>query len=242
MNAGVNPFPNIQNYGKTWEQEVGLSDFFFLEKDLHPGKRMNLYLTDNTTGANFLPRQLADAIPFSSDKLSEIMDKLSINPHSKEAEDMKQTLKTCEEPSEEGEVKICATSLESIVDFAISKLGKNVQSMSTEVGKEETKGQQYTIAPGVKRIGGETSVICHSMSYAYPIFTCHAVKLTTAHVVPLFNDDGRKTTSYAVCHSYTLQWSHGNLAFKVSGAKPGDTVCHFLLEGDILWISGNKST
>ena len=58
---------------------------------------------------------------------------------------MKQTIQECEEPSIKGEVKYYATSLESMIDFSVSKFGKQVQVHTTEVDKE-TK-QLYSISP-----------------------------------------------------------------------------------------------
>ncbi|XP_021986814.1 BURP domain-containing protein 3-like [Helianthus annuus] len=92
---------------------------FFFENGLHLGKEMNLYFTKNDQKATFLPREIADSIPFSSNKLPQIYNEFSVNPDSVEAKIMKQTLEECEKPSNEGEERYCATSLESMVDFSM---------------------------------------------------------------------------------------------------------------------------
>lgn len=49
---------------------------------------------------------------------------------------MKNTIKECEQPQIQGEDKYCVTSLESMIDFSTSKIGKNAQVISTEVQKQ----------------------------------------------------------------------------------------------------------
>lgn len=71
--------------------------------------------------------------PFSSVKLPEILNQFSMKPGSAEAGIVKETIQTCEGEVLKGEDRYCATSLESMVDFAMSKLERNVQAISTEV-------------------------------------------------------------------------------------------------------------
>ncbi|KAJ6697948.1 BURP DOMAIN PROTEIN USPL1-LIKE [Salix purpurea] len=241
--VGVHPGPNpfIYNYAAT---ETQLRDdpnvaLFFLEKEMHPGKVMNLQFTENTDTATFLPRQVADSIPFSSEKLPEIYSEFSVKPGSMEAEEMENTIKECESPGIKGEEKYCATSLESMIDFTTSKLGKNVLAISTEVDGQ-TKMQKYTIKTGVKKMAGDKSVVCHKQNYAYAVFYCHATKSTRAYTVPLVGDDGTKAKAVAVCHTDTSAWNPKHLAFQVLNVKPGTVpVCHFLPQDHVVWVSTN---
>ncbi|RVW66599.1 BURP domain-containing protein 7 [Vitis vinifera] len=70
---------------------------FFLQTDLHPGTKMMLQLPQTRNEAMFLPRQVADSIPFSSKKLPEILNRLSVKEKSAEAELMKEEIEECEE-------------------------------------------------------------------------------------------------------------------------------------------------
>lgn len=216
---------------------------FFLEKDLHhPGTKMNLHFTRTTAKTNFLPRKIADNIPFSSNKFSEILNRFSIKPETEEAQVIKKTIEECEEPAMEGEDKYCATSLESMVDFSISKIGKNAQPVSTEVDKEESHQQKFTVLPGLKKMaaaaGNKTVVVCHGQKYAYPVFYCHATHATRAYVVPLVGADGVKAKAVAVCHTNTSNWNPKHLAFQVLKVEPGSVpICHFLPEDHIVWVS-----
>ncbi|EEF45922.1 BURP domain-containing protein 3 [Ricinus communis] len=234
----VNVAPFIYNYAATETQlhhdpNVAL---FFLEKDMYPRKTMNLHFTENPNTAMFLPRQVAKSIPFSSKELPEIYNQFSVKPGSMEAELMKNTIKECEAPGIEGEEKLCATSLESMIDFSTSVLGKNVQAISTEV-ENQTQMQKYTITAGAKEMAGDKSVVCHKQNYAYAVFYCHATQTTRAYMVSLEGADGTKAKAVAVCHTDTSTWNTKHLAFQVLKVKPGTVpVCHFLPQDHIVWV------
>ncbi|KAK4558862.1 hypothetical protein RGQ29_008212 [Quercus rubra] len=239
--VGVKPgkSPFVYNYAATENQlhddpNVAL---FFLEKDLHPGTKMNLHFTKNTNTATFLSREVANSIPFSSNKVADIFNRFSVKPGSMEADIIQSTIEECEKTGIKGEEKYCATSLESMVDFSTSKLGKDVQAISTEVGKE-TQMQKYTIVPGVKKVGSDKSVVCHKQNYVYAVFYCHATETTQAYMVPLEGADGTKAKAVAVCHTNTSEWNPKHLAFQVLKVKPGTVpVCHFLPEDHVVWAS-----
>ncbi|KAK9287545.1 hypothetical protein L1049_015966 [Liquidambar formosana] len=235
VKPGKSPF--LYQYAATENQLHDNPDvaLFFLEKDMHPGTKMNLHFTKSTNEATFLPRQVAKSIPFSSNRLPQILNQFSVKPGSMEAEIMKNTIKECEEPGIKGEDKFCTTSLESMIDFSTYKLGKNVQAMSTEVEKE-TKMQKYTIAVGVKKVAGDESVVCHKQNYAYAVFYCHTTHTTSAYLVPLVGVDGTKAEAVAVCHKDTSAWNPKHLAFQVLKVEPGTVpICHFLPEDHIVW-------
>ncbi|KAM3687744.1 hypothetical protein ACB098_10G100100 [Castanea mollissima] len=163
--------------------------------------------------------------------------RFSVKPGSMEADIIQSTIEECEKTGIKGEEKYCATSLESMVDFSTSKLGKDVQAISTEVGKE-TQMQKYTIIPGVKKVGSDKSVVCHKQNYVYAVFYCHATQTTQAYMVPLEGADGTKAKAVAVCHTNTSEWNPKHLAFQVLKVKPGTVpVCHFLPEDHVVWAS-----
>ncbi|RQW15799.1 hypothetical protein EHS17_15935, partial [Rhodobacteraceae bacterium CH30] len=97
--VGVKPgsSPFIYNYAASKDQ---LKDdpnvaLFFLEKDLKQGEEMNLHFTKSNGKSTFLPRKVADSIPFSSKNLPEIYNEFEVKPESTEAEIMQQTLTEC---------------------------------------------------------------------------------------------------------------------------------------------------
>lgn len=164
---------------------------------------------------------------------------------------MKQTLQDCEEPSVNGEEKQCATSLESMVDFAVSKLGKKnkkVEVYTSEVENDDQDvPQEYTVGKGTKLIGNK-SVICHKLNYAYAVFYCHEIHGSKVYGVPLkqmsgVDGDGEKDNANyevanAICHAETESWHPKHLAFQQLEVKPGTaTICHFLRSDTLVFVA-----
>ncbi|PQM33438.1 BURP domain protein RD22 isoform X1 [Prunus yedoensis var. nudiflora] len=186
-----------KHYGSSADNPLHYKNvtIYFFVKDMRPGATMNFQFPRNSNTANFLPRESAQSIPFSSNKLTEIFNHFSVKPTSVEAKTIKETIEECEAPGIKGEERYCATSLESMVDFSISKLRtRNVQAISTEVlEKGATMSMhKYTIMPGLKKLAGDKVVVCHKQNYPYAVFYCHAIKPTAAYVLSLKGDDGVK--------------------------------------------------
>ncbi|KAI3967533.1 hypothetical protein MKW92_009233 [Papaver armeniacum] len=223
------------------------ASLFFLEKDLYPGAKMNLHFVVGTpSGTTFLPKSLAEVTPFSSNKLPEILNQFAISQKSEEAELISQIIMDCEQPAIENEEKYCATSLESLVEYGTSKLGKNVNVLTTVIlgdkGKR-TRKQPYVVSSGVREIVSDNLVPCHSLPYLYAVFYCHETSAHTAqaYVVPLVGADGMKIKATAVCHQDTSKWDPDHVAFQVFKVKPGTVpICHFLTEDSIVWVAKNK--
>lgn len=149
---------------------------------------------------------------------------------------MKNTIEECEEKVTDGEETYCATSLESMVDFSTSKLGKNVDVVSTVVDRE-TELQKYTMAPGVKKLARDKVVVCHKQNYPYAVFYCHETETTKVFFVPLEGANGVRVKAIAVCHTDTSKWNPKHLAFHMLKIKPGTlSVCHFLPEDHVVWV------
>ncbi|CAI9784847.1 unnamed protein product [Fraxinus pennsylvanica] len=226
--VGVTPGPVPFLYKYAAEENQIHDDpnvvLFFLEKDLYKGNNMKLHFFKSSDDrASFLPRQVADSIPFSSKKFPEILDRFSLNPSSEKAEIMKKTIQECEETGIKGEEKYCATSLESMVDFSTSKLGRKVEA-------------NYKIV-GVKKLSEEKAVVCHKQKYPYAVFYCHKTETTVSYKVAMVGDDGTKVKAAAVCHKDTAAWNPKHLAFQVLKVKPGTVpVCHFLPQDHIVWV------
>lgn len=169
-------------------------------------------------------------------QFDDILSRFDVKPESEDAEVMKNTLSECEEAGIKGEEKYCATSLESMVDFSTSKLGNKVDAVSTEAVKD-TRRQEYTIAPGVKKVGENKAVVCHRQEYPYAVFYCHKSETARAYTVPLEGADGVRVKAVAICHTDTSQWNPKHLAFQVLNVKPGTVpVCHFLPQDHVVWV------
>jgi hypothetical protein len=151
---------------------------------------------------------------------------------------VKHTIGYCEVQDMKGDVKNCVTSLESMVDFATSKLGNNVEAVSTEVNKEK-KLQEYVIAKGVKKLGEDNNVVvCHKVNYPYAVFYCHKIDATNAYSVPLEGVDGSRVKAVVVCHTDTSQWHPEHFAFELLKVQRGTIpICHFFTQEHVVWVS-----
>ncbi|XP_010248291.1 PREDICTED: BURP domain protein RD22-like [Nelumbo nucifera] len=216
-------------------------DHYFLEESLYSGKEMTLEVSGDYTRATLLSRQVADSIPFSSNKLPDILDEFSIEPGSIQAEAIEETITACERSTEDNEEEAmhCTTSLESMIDWSISKLGKNITAVGTEVDGENRHKNHFTISrsSGVKQMGEGNQVVCHGMTYPYAVYYCHVIHGTRSYMVPMVAADGTKAKAVAVCHIDTKEFSPDHVAFKLLNVKPGSVpVCHFLPDDTIFWF------
>ncbi|KVH91536.1 BURP domain-containing protein [Cynara cardunculus var. scolymus] len=223
------------------EQLIGLktSKLFFVEKEMRPGKKIKLHLSkDTTTPPAFVSRQVANLSPLRSTRLDNIFEAFSVHPGSVEAKLIKQTVVKCEKARDQRQDQYCATSLESMVDYATSKLGKRVKPISTRVnGKESTALQEYRVE-GVKKLAADNVVVCHQEYYAYAVHYCHKSSKINAYEVSLVGDNNMRGDAISICHEDTASWNPKHVAFQVLSVKPGTvSVCHFLVEDEVAWVA-----
>ncbi|KAL1532488.1 BURP domain protein RD22-like [Salvia divinorum] len=238
VTPSANPFVYLYAATETQLHDDPNVALFFLEKDLYAGNKMNLHFSKPTGEEAFLPRHLADSMPFSSNKLPEIYSEFSVKPGSSEAEAIKKTIQECEDTELLGEERFCATSLESMIDFSTSVLGKDATAVSTEADSTERK--VYRIKSVTRLPSDKPVVACHKQEYVYPVFYCHKTNTTVAYRVSLVGAGGSKADAVAVCHRDTSEWNPKHLAFQVLKVTPGSVpVCHYLPENHIVWVSKN---
>ncbi|KAL6345044.1 hypothetical protein AAG906_007775 [Vitis piasezkii] len=76
-----------------------------------------------------------------------------VKEKSAEAELMKKEIEECEEPAMDGESRFCATSLESLIDFSTSKLGRNVNVLTNEV---RMGSQEFEFGVRMKKVADKS--------------------------------------------------------------------------------------
>nr|BAC22501.1 resistant specific protein-3 [Vigna radiata] len=210
---------------------------FFSEERLRRGAKLDVLFRKRNFSTPLLTREIAEHLPFSSEKINEILEILAVKPDSKDAKNVEETLNHCEKPALKGEEKQCATSVESMVDFVTSKLGNNARVTSTEL-EIGSKFQKFIVKDGVKILAEEKIIACHPMSYPYVVFYCHKMANSTAHFLPLEGEDGTRVKAVAICHKDTSQWDPHHVAFQVLKVKPGtSSACHFFPEGHLVWYA-----
>lgn len=137
----------------------------------------------------------------------------------------------CVNPAAIGEHKYCASTLESMIDFAISKLGKNIKLISSSFAQNQ---DQY-IVQEVKKIG-DKAVMCHKLNFDQVVFYCHQVNATSTYIVPLVASDGTKAKALTICHHDT-RGMDPDVLYEVLKVKPGTIpICHFVSNKAIAWV------
>ncbi|XP_058734892.1 embryonic abundant protein VF30.1-like [Vicia villosa] len=137
----------------------------------------------------------------------------------------------CGTPSAIGEDKHCASSLESMMDFAISKLGKNIKVMSSSFSQSQ---DQYVVED-IKKIG-DKAVMCHRLNFKKVVFYCHTINATTTYMVPLVASDGTKSKALTICHHDT-RGMNPNVLHEVLNVKQENVpICHFIGNKAIAWV------
>jgi hypothetical protein len=238
----------ILNNWANWEATEKL---LFPEDVFTPGSMINLYI-GKANNARLLRHDIADSVPMSTKNFTAIIAMFAPVSVSM-ARDMWSTLNSCEHPREvAGEQKACATSIESMHEFAASALGTrdlHVSSSSLDVPREgiSSPSRRYKmVAVRVARGGREANAVtCHSMSFPFAVFYCHAVNPTRIYEVTMQIEENnnvpapilpKMVRALAVCHPDTSGFDPKLAYWKKHGAKPGDaSVCHFLTRGDVLW-------
>lgn len=222
------------------EQIMGMkmSALFILEKDLHKGKSVNLHISKDAETPPSVPRQVADSLPFTSNNIQDIYKAFKVNPASLEASLIEKTCNKCKKAYSKKQDHYCANSLESMVDYASSKLGKRVKAVSTQVdGNESAAALQGYKVEGVRKLNGDNAVVCHQEYYGYAVHYCHKASKINAYMVSLVGENNVKAKAISVCHEDTSSWNPKHLAFQVLNVKPGTyAVCHFLVENEVAWV------
>ncbi|XP_052158208.1 uncharacterized protein LOC127775934 isoform X4 [Oryza glaberrima] len=183
-----------------------LADVFFFRDALRPGSVITPTIPPTTSLPAFLPRHVADAIPFSADRFADVLAMFA--PASLAmAREIRWALDTCGQRAAAllpGEKAGCATSLESLADLAASLLGtRDVRAFSaadlpTDAATTPARRGRYNVT-SVRELsamagsGSSSSsepapaavVACHDLTYPYAVFYCHSTKPTAVYAVTL---------------------------------------------------------
>ncbi|KAM7468641.1 hypothetical protein LguiB_016203 [Lonicera macranthoides] len=212
---------------------------FFREKMLKTGTVMPMPdIRDKMPKRSFLPRVISSKLPFSTSKLTQLKDIFHASDNSSMANILADTLTECERSPSPGETKRCVGSVEDMIDFATSVLGRNVVVRSTD----STFGSKQNVMIGnVKGINGgrvTKSVSCHQSLYPYLVYYCHSVPKVRVYEADLLDPKSKSKINHglAICHVDTSHWSAGHGAFVALGFGPGKIeVCHWVFENDMNW-------
>lgn len=226
------------------------TNVFFLLDDLKLGKTMPIYFPDrdltSSSSPPLLSRTEADGIPFSTQQLPSLLQFFSFSPGSPQAIAMEDTLRQCEIAPIKGETKFCATSYESMLNFARKFLGSeaNIEALSTIHLTTSVAGiRQYTIIQVPRPVSAPKMVACHTMPYPYAVFYCHYQESESrVYRISLHGENGGRVEAIAVCHMNTSQWNPNHVSFRVLGIKPGTSpICHFFPADNFVLVASTSS-
>ncbi|KAK7313853.1 hypothetical protein VNO77_39055 [Canavalia gladiata] len=148
-----------------------------------------------------------------------------------------QPMGVCGNPAAIGEDKYCVNSLESMMDLAISKLGKNIKVISSSF----VKNQDQYVVQEVNKIG-EKAVMCHRLNFENVVFYCHQINATALYMVPLEASDGTKAKALTICHHDT-RGMDPDMLHDILKVKPGTVpVCHFVGNKAVAWVPNPVTT
>ncbi|KAG8383168.1 hypothetical protein BUALT_Bualt05G0156600 [Buddleja alternifolia] len=212
---------------------------FFREEMLRIGSVMPMPdIRDKMPKRSFLPRAIVSKLPFSTSRISELKKFFHAGDDSGMATMIIDSLSECERAPSPGETKRCVASIEDMIDFSTSVLGRNVAVRTTE----NTQGYNGNIMIGqVEGINGGNvtrSVSCHQSLFPYMLYYCHAVPKVRVYEADILDPTSKTKINHgvAICHLDTSSWSTGHGAFIALGSGPGKIeVCHWIFENDMTW-------
>ncbi|PKU68407.1 BURP domain-containing protein 5-like [Dendrobium catenatum] len=215
---------------------------FFLKSSLKSGTKKTLDLTKIISTPPFFSAERAEATPFSSSKLSEILNIFSIERDSAETVAIQRTLAECEEPPLDGERKRCVTSMEAMVDFIKAELSsRDVHVVETTVTGGVPRQEYVVGVKGARRVRAEALVSCHPEPYPRAVYYCHTTSNIEVYKVHLVGANGVAVDAVATCHIETSTWDPNYAGFKMLKVKPGtEPICHFLPLGHLIFAGLSK--
>ncbi|KAL4205039.1 hypothetical protein AMTRI_Chr01g112760 [Amborella trichopoda] len=159
-----------------WAVEPGK---FFRQKLLTRGAILPMPdIRDSMPSRSFLPRSIAEKLPFSTESLPRLAAVFSTVEDSGMGKVLRKTLKECEREPSKGERRKCVTSIEGMMDFAVSILGKKASLKATESvngwGREVELGE-------VRDLNVTEAVSCHQSLFPYLVYYCHAVPVVRVY-------------------------------------------------------------
>ena len=213
---------------------------FFRESMLKEGTTMPMPdIRDKMPKRSFLPRSILTKLPFSSSELKRVFKASDDSSIDKMIRD---SLGECERAPSMGETKRCVGSVEDMIDFATSVLGRDITVRSTENVNGSKKNVMVGRVRGIN--GGKVtkSVSCHQSLFPYLLYYCHSVPKVRVYEADLLDPSTKAKINHgvALCHLDTTAWSPTHGAFLALGSGPGRIeVCHWIFENDMTWTIAN---
>ncbi|KAG8369450.1 hypothetical protein BUALT_Bualt14G0015000 [Buddleja alternifolia] len=180
----------------------------------------------------FLPPQIASQISLNPQNIAK-----KFPDWTKEA--IETTLSYCNAAATKGEFKTCPKSLEEMISFSKTALGKN---KLLSLASQSTKGSGNKLEiRNIKKFNVEKIVACHEMFLPFATYFCHSLSSSRIYSVDFVEPKtgAPVNTVVAICHLDTSSWSANHVALKILKFGPGQgEACHWMNEIDLAWIDG----
>ncbi|XP_006476763.3 polygalacturonase 1 beta-like protein 3 [Citrus sinensis] len=216
---------------------------FFRESMLKQGNVMVMPdIRDKMPRRSFLPRSISSKLPFATSQLTQLKEIFRVRDNSSMERVILNALAECERAPSPGETKRCVGSVEDMIDFATSVLGRNVVARTTQNANGSKRRVTISSVSGIN--GGKVtkSVSCHQSLYPYLLYYCHSVPKVRVYEADVLDvvSNAKINHGVAICHIDTSSWSPGHGAFVALGSGPGQIeVCHWIFENDMTWTSAD---
>jgi len=214
-------------------QRDEISNIFFSAEELREGGKITLPDLYSPWKA-FLPRNLSQMIRFFTGALSNVLSSFGISERSNMAMNMNMTLRACESKPQQGEIKMCTTSIQGMIEFVLSNLGSsdNVELVFHPAFKADS-GKKARMSKVVERLSGHSNrppLACHRFVYPYGMFYCHSISGTSTFTMELevLENNGNIYNATALCHPNTNRHSKES------------PYCHLFVGDSLLWLTKEK--
>ncbi|CAA6665503.1 unnamed protein product [Spirodela intermedia] len=172
-------------------------------------------LRDRMPRRAFLPRSIAQKLPFSTARLEDMNRAFNATPDTALAKAMASTVAECERAPSRGETKRCATSVEDMIDFATAVLGSDVVVRSTESAAGSRRSFVVGKVTGVDGGRVTRAVSCHQSLFPFQVYYCHSVPKVRVYEAEILAGAAEKI-------------NHGVAICRIE-------VCHWIFPGDMTW-------
>lgn len=219
------------------DQAARVDEGFFLESDLVEEATTHLHGEHGPAlHRAFLPKAVADAMPpLTSDNLPNLQQIFNIQGGTNMSAAMKEAVSFCEDAARlPGEKRACPTSLESMVDFVASSVGRDVAVLEQEKAVE---GPAKLVSFTQRSLPQKDSALCHNVGFPSQLYSCHVVPDTKVVEASVMAADGSATRAVGVCHMATKTWDPRYEGFTILKARPGTPVCHWVEPGALIWVA-----
>ncbi|QCD82280.1 hypothetical protein DEO72_LG2g2615 [Vigna unguiculata] len=170
--------------------------------------------------------------------LEELKSVFKVSDNSAMEKRMMDSLGECESAPSVGEINRCVGSVEAMIDFATSVLGRNVGVWTTQNVNGFSKNVMVGRVKGMNAGKVTKSVSCHQSLFPYLLYYCHSVPKVRVYEADLLDPESKAKINQgvAICHLDTTAWSPTHGAFVALGSGPGKIeVCHWIFENDMTW-------